>query len=170
MRKKILITLLCMLTSLGVLSGCGSSKETDITVDNVQEDNAENDNQGVSSGGEVTIDEEVVAEEADKLYTVTANGIVNDELSDFFLLWFGCKLDGEPEIKNLSSMLEHSGIIGMLTINEGLHTVHNYDDTYFTGLDIYYHLPERPHSYYVTVSNRLSNFDTFRIRILLCTK
>ena len=70
------------------------------------------------------------------LYEVTPENVSN-MLAEFFLLHLGCYIDYcsgncnvEPE--NISSMMEHTGVIGLFTVADGMRVVDNYTEGLFS--------------------------------------
>ena len=70
------------------------------------------------------------------LYEVTPDNVSN-MLAEFFLLHLGCYIDYcggncsvEPE--NISSMMEHTGVIGLFTVADGMRIADNYTEGLFS--------------------------------------
>lgn len=166
-RRFLSLILACVLT-FSMLTGCSS----DIQEDKKTEATKKESGEGV--GNEDSVDESDEEEEttkkedAEEYLMIYESTICDRELQDFFQLYLGCwcdywlqdSLKKGAEPINITGMLDHTGIVGAFTLNEGMRIVEDYSDSNFTGLNRQPIINVKSDvTYFTSVTNLQSNFD-----------
>lgn len=129
--KKVVGVLLCYVLLLSSLVGCGNS---DLTGVEVEGGKSIKEISSTSSGS--NSNESNAQDDENYLYSINATTICSRELQEFFNLHLGCYIslylgNSKVEPVDISSMLKNTGVVGYLTLNQGMRIVSDYNDDLF---------------------------------------
>lgn len=161
MKKRILSILLACSLTAGLFAGCGS-KDTDEEskkTEQTQEDSVDTEENADAEENDNTASENTEPE--DGYYTITNQTLAERELHDFFQLYLGCwcycAVGNDGTIpKNISTMLENTGVVGAIILDEGMRVVSDYNDSDFEGLSYTYELQTLSASNFKDINYRVS--------------
>ncbi|MBO6115110.1 MAG: hypothetical protein J6P57_08640 [Lachnospiraceae bacterium] len=86
---------------------------------------------------DATSNEEQTYEDTQGGHSINTSTLCDRELRDFFQLHLGCYVDyalgnEKTEPVNISGMLKHTGVVGAITLDNGMRVVSDYNDSLFS--------------------------------------
>lgn len=129
MTKKLFCAVMSVVMISGVIIGCSNHKDTDDNGKVTVEENT------IEANGSETQDAE-----KDEYLTIDTDTICKRELHDFFQIYLGCWLDfyhnsNGKEPKDITTMLTHTGVTGLISTTHELRVPEGYDDNNYIALN-----------------------------------